>query len=884
MTEHQGEIINSYNAINGLFKITHFYYYMGIPVPNAEAAIQSVIDVVLQDSGDTHVCSVYNPWITFELLLDCIEETEGSKRADEVRAMLIENGEALVTATYEKIIDYKEEDGAFSYRGDTVQLTSQKALVACATSPESDVNATCISSTGIAISMLDTFGVTRVPMFTSADYYYFLRTLEDMGTIIKNEPQPVYAEKFDNYEDGFGEEEYGVVKYPADTVENQLTDITQSDGKYKYYQSDVVADPVPSDNNDKALLVKTYATDNDFAANPLYTFISVSNSFLTGNCYKFSGDFMVKSGSGSFIQLLFSRTVGAAYDCFGLDFQMYEENGEKYVRIADYKAGPDGDRDNNLADGISLNTWFNVAVAVYKIYEEDASGSRKLNILGKIFINGEYVGISSSSRVEDGSVVDFAVGAIAIAHSRKSNNELYIDNVKAERTNDAYVAESPLFPVKPEDIPQSLPIIEGTHIGGDYYKNSEAIGKRYNYDQGEKAPSTSAKKDAKTFITSENYVHYYRLGNTSGKHEYITYSYNAASEGLSYPHAVFEADVAFGNANANNFLLFKFYSLGMRAGLYLNASADGSKIEFRNTVYSTEDAILQPNTWYNLRIEVYNFDNSVVRFKIYINGKFVAEVDGLDVSQNDNSRVEIQLQYTDEDSWIAYDNLYLGYIDAVYEELPGIKGPELKGTKDNGKYFNDETTVGKKIDYNALGAQAPSTSLPDVCEVTEGKYVWFHKGGTSTKSITYTFDSVPSDRVVNIIEFDAAFGNIANSKTFMRILMQSGVCRADLYLKTDANGLITIGSDAIVSGENISISQGEWHNYRLEYSLDTDTSTLVDVKLYVDNVWQCDMQFICGTVGNERVLFYLQGDVDYYMCIDNVYLGYSPESFVSGAK
>ena len=155
-TEHQGTTINSYNAINGLFKITHLYYYLGVSVPNAEAAIQSVIDVVLQDSGDTHVCSVYNPWITFDLLLESIESSEGKKRAEEIQSILIENSEALVKATFEKIADYREGDGGFSYRGDKVQLTSQKALVACATTPESDVNATCISTTGIALNIFDT--------------------------------------------------------------------------------------------------------------------------------------------------------------------------------------------------------------------------------------------------------------------------------------------------------------------------------------------------------------------------------------------------------------------------------------------------------------------------------------------------------------------------------------------------------------------------------------------------------------------------------------------------------------------------------------------------------------------------------------------------------
>ena len=752
-----------------------------------------------------------------------------------------------------------------------------------------------------------------MPLYTSADYYYFIKILEDLGTIIKNEPEPVSAESFDDYQGSAGEKEFGMVISPSNSIENSFADKTVTDNKYRFYQSDVVADPSPSSSSDKALLVTTYAGDgDDYATNPLYTFIGVSNSYFMGDCYKFSADIMVKNGTSSFMQLLFSRAMGAAYDSFGLDFQMYEENGERFVRIADYKAGPDGDTDNNIADGIPLGTWFNVSVEVYKIYTEDENEKRTLNIVGKIYVNGKYVGISTSSRVENGAVVDIAMGAVTLVHSRRSNNEIYIDNVKAERTSDTYIAENPLFPVAPEDVPELLPEIEGTHTGGELYNNTESEGKRYGYDNGEKAPGTSKKQDAKAYISPDAFVYYYRLGNENGSHEYVTYSYNSVPEGYSSPIAVLEADIALGNANANNFLVFKFYGGGMRAGLYLNASADGDKIEFRNTVYSTDGAILLPNTWYSLRIEVYNLDSDTVRFKIYINGAFVAEADGLDVSENTKSRVEIQLQYTDADSWIAYDNIYLGYTDTEYvappvtEEPPaegsgseggneegdgseggesvGTSGPLLSGTKGSGAYFNDGSKEGTRSDYEADSAKAPSTSSPDVSELTDGNYVWFHKGGTATKSITYSFGSVPSDRIANVIEFDAAFGNIANSKTFLRILLQGGVCRADMYLKTDASGFVTIGGDSIVSGENISVSQGEWHNYRLEYSLDESDTTLVNVKLFVDNVWQCDMQFACGTVGKERVLFYLQGDVDYFMCIDNVYVGYSSQPFVSGAQ
>ena len=918
----------SYNATNGLFKIAHFYYYFGETFPNAEAAFRSNINIILQEEGATHVCSVYNPWATFNLLFDSIEKSDGAERVKELRQIVLDSAEPLVRITLKKISRHKMSDGGFAYRGDVPQLTSQKALVACASTPESDLNATEISMVGLANAMCESLGFADIPIFSAYDGEYYLDLLTSMGTIIKNEVVSPDPETFDGYSSAEGNEQYGLTLTPASTVEIECEDTTYVNGVHKYYSASVVNDPKPDSDTDKALKITSYyGGDTDRSSKVLYSFYEVQNQAVVGNCYKFSADLMFEKVEGSnFMQLMFSRAMGAAYDTFGIDFSTYTgTDGNTYIKISDYREGLDGDKDPNLKDKIEVGEWFNIYLEMYKINERDAMNKEVISVITKLYVNGEYCGISNSARVEEGAIVKTAIGAVAISHSRSRNITMYVDNVVGERTKDIYKAESPLFPIAPENIPESIPTVSGEHVGGELYNGASHEGKRYGYDNGEKAPAPNSGVPTKTFITSDNAVYFWRT--VEKTHDCLYYNYNAspAYENLV---TVLEADMAFGNFNRTSTAMIQVFGGGMRAQLYLGSAEAGAPVTFANATVTNANAALEQNTWYNIKIEMYKLSATQIRFKLYVNGEFAAELEGQGVSTHTSQRVQIQLQGVDADSYLFLDNLYLGYLDVAYtatdsgstdsgetggtgsgntgstgsgdtgntgsgdtvtddpydEESLGISG-----TKGNGTLYSDAGAVGTKYDFEDKSAKYPTTSSPDTTTVTDSGFFLYMKGGTAQKSFTFSYPAPLENRVGNIFELDVAFGGFESGKYMSRLLLQGAHGGANIYFTTDAEGKIILSSGQgstspieVADGNNIALEQNKWYNLRFEtYSRESD-STKQYVKLYVNGEWQCDLELTNYGEGKERALWYFVGNVGNFVAIDNVYLGNTTESYTEG--
>ncbi|MBQ8583321.1 MAG: hypothetical protein IJ488_01760 [Clostridia bacterium] len=887
----------SYNATNGLFKIAHFYYYFGETFPNAEAAFRSNINIILQEEGATHVCSVYNPWATFNLLFESIEKSDGAERVKELRQIVLDNAEPLVRITLKKISRHKMSDGGFAYRGDVPQLTSQKALVACASTPESDLNATEISMVGLANAMCESLGFADIPIFSAYDGEYYLDLLTSMGTIIKNEVVSPDPETFDTYNKSDGNEQYGLTLSPATTVTTECADTTYVDGVHKYYSSSVVDDPKAELPGDKALKITSYyGSQDDRSSKVMYSFYEIQNQAVIGNCYKFSVDLMFNKADGAnFMQLLFCRTMGAAYDTVGFDFTVYTAgDGEQYIRLGDYRVGLDGDSDTNLKDGLALGEWHNFYFEMYKIYEPGENGKQQLSVITKVWVNGEYVGISDSTRIESGAIVETAIGAVSFSHSRGRNVEMYVDNVVGERTKDIYKAESPLFPVAPENIPESVPTLSGEHIGGEFYNNLSSAGKRYGYDNGEKAPAAKNGVEAKTFVTEEKYVYYWRNGATS--HENLYYNFPTPPDYLNLVN-VLEADIAVGGVEKNSVVMMQIFGSGMRAKLLLNASSDGKTVTFANASVKNPSATLQQDTWYNVRIEMYVRSTSDIRFKVFVNGEFAAELAGQDVLTDSSNRYMLELQLTsaESDSYVAFDNLYLGFADISYApgESQGQTGGDkysCTGTTGNGKYFSDSEATGTKYDFSSgdfVSTVAPNANYNDKAYITDEGYVRFEKSGDTpaqNTAIEYHFGATPDSATMTVVEFDAAFGGLTNDVTVMRLILGNGKNRANFYIMTDVYGNLLMKGNSFGMGSTFKIPKREWHNFRFEYYV-TEESVLI-AKMYIDNVWQADVigeSTVQDHITDSRVCLFLQSPSPAtWMNIDNIYLGYSSEEIVNG--
>ena len=174
----------NYYSLNGLMKIGGIYNYFGVPMPNIDVSLKTVIGLTSLPSFDgfsaldAHVCSVYNPWVVMRYLLRSAQTTEGDEKVNTLRSDIINNSARMLSATYEKAKLFKESDGGFRYHTLPSSGTSQRAPVSVPGIFESDVNASTIMATDITFNIFYALGEERVRMFSGEQGKIFLDMLK----------------------------------------------------------------------------------------------------------------------------------------------------------------------------------------------------------------------------------------------------------------------------------------------------------------------------------------------------------------------------------------------------------------------------------------------------------------------------------------------------------------------------------------------------------------------------------------------------------------------------------------------------------------------------------------------------------------------------------
>ncbi len=924
-----------YSNVNGLMKLASVYNYYNVPVPNLEAALESCIKVALypNDEGDNHVCCTYNPWITMDIIL----KGAGNKKAGgspelvkKLRDRILEVSDELVLATVDKIKEHKRADGGFSYFERALSLTSQKALVACSSVVEGDVNATCISTTGIATNVFDCFGVKMVPLWYGLDGEYFLSTISNMGAIIKNEAQPVEPVTFDYYQSDSDNEKGGVFLSPASTATAKIRDedkIIGADGNYKYFTGMVIDDPAPSREGDKAYRVNNriyYEPDADgnpvktYAKTALTTYFEIPNSFIVGNAFNLETDLYVKSSSenGCVMQIFFTRSVEDPSHSFSLNVNTYTKDGKKYFKIGDNFEGPDGERDGNLATDLPTDEWVKLRIEVYKVYDvlDDGATGKTLQIFGKIFVNGEFCATSEASYTSANNptvVQEKSIAAIGFSFYRTTGSTVYLDNVLCEKSDTQYVPEY----LPPDPPPEYIPTLNGVRGTGEYYTafNSGNIsGKLYDFESPkQKKPTLSGGIAAATYLLGipeegdtesarDAYVYFYRL--TGGTHEYVIHKagVGTAPEGVDNPTVITEFDAAFGNADKNLFTMIAVYGNGFRTSVYFTPK-DG-KIGFGNV---SEDYFFEPlnaGEWYNFRFETYlldpkaGYNNANVRTKVYINGEYSIELNGVDVSANSSEQAIIQMQYTDDDAWMCYDNLYLGYADKSYA-LPTLPKPEglpenLSGTLGTGEYYNG-TADGVRHDYDN-GEAKPSPSEGSISRTylsdTEEKILYFYKFIDSNEanlqsSLNYYIPTKPDNATAIVLECDIAFSGLSvdtsdaqRGAASVQISFTENKWLGSFFVGYNKNtGKIEFMNGTLLDGKNISLEENTFYNLRMVVYLNMEGESTALV--YIDGEYVGEHKpgdnKSTGSSASRLGFVLRQLEYDDWIVLDNLYLGYT---------
>ena len=210
---------------NGFFKVSSLYNSWKVPYPAEyiEMATDALMTGLLGDQPSTgNICEVYNIWTAIghlqhnlRYLDDSIIATDKDGNTiydasgkpvplktqieNKVNDILYDKAADALINTYNKISAYKMEDGGFNH---TVKITSdgyatqQGAHTGYKQQGQSNIDATCIGTTGLVGNIYTAFGIGsayKVSIFTESDWMVMLDIFLNLDPVIKYSMQEEIA-------------------------------------------------------------------------------------------------------------------------------------------------------------------------------------------------------------------------------------------------------------------------------------------------------------------------------------------------------------------------------------------------------------------------------------------------------------------------------------------------------------------------------------------------------------------------------------------------------------------------------------------------------------------------------------------------------------------
>jgi len=420
-TEHQDKETGlwdkgvNYDATNALLKIVGTFDEFGYIFPNAEKALESCLVMAVSEDAALTVCYVYNIWFAIEEVISSVNKYSTSpaekEYANSVRKTLLLMAPEAIRISAEKQLQFKKEDGSFSFGLDGNCVTSQGMRVGIPGDGDGDVNATIICLGGTINRCLRTMGLEQYApgFFTEADRLRYIAILEELGPVIKDDVNvPIDYDEFDDEALGSAPQNVTCDNLKGGTL--------------------VVADdPMPSASGDRAL--KFVNKNGEYEA----VQISSQSGALTATCFVFETDFYIQSAS-----------AGVTFTQFYLQDGVYminvtEENGK--IKLVETSATSWSiSKQQDLGVRLNFGMWYNLKIQ-YFVGDHDT-------VRIKIFIDEELIAITDNYFDKTGEKLtgigtpkdrmDF-VNIIGLTSSEVS---MYIDNVACYKTAELYKAPS----------------------------------------------------------------------------------------------------------------------------------------------------------------------------------------------------------------------------------------------------------------------------------------------------------------------------------------------------------------------------------------------------------------------------------------------------------
>ena len=299
---------NSYDAVNGVMKITSIYQSLDAKINYSEEMMECVIEMIVNTQPDfdgatpTGAITVYNPWVSASAVLSNMNSHGSAEEAAAIRDLIRDNAAEMIRITAQKLSIFERDNGVYGiYATGKAPANQYGAPIAVKDTVEGDINGANICSTGTLRTMSSTLGISEfiglpiLPIYYESDLRAYLKVMLNASPVIKNEivlvNDPV---TFDD--DAVGTEDSDI----------SGINISANGGKFT-----VVSDPTDPDNNVLQLVTVNHSDGGDSVT------VNTANQKDTTSCYGFEWRMYVDEIRSS-TKIPFQMKLG---ECFMLSFK-----------------------------------------------------------------------------------------------------------------------------------------------------------------------------------------------------------------------------------------------------------------------------------------------------------------------------------------------------------------------------------------------------------------------------------------------------------------------------------------------------------------------------------------------------------------------------------
>lgn len=884
----------TYEAVNGLMKISMALKTVGHHMQYADKALQSAITIALTPDftkGNEHVCSVYNPWVAMNNTLSSVD----AETREVLRAQIIEQAPELLIATREKFSIFKKEDGGFSYYKDYSARVSQGQIVAVDKSRESDVNATGVSSTSTWSNICGALGIDKINLFCPEDGDYFRMVFNSLGSIVKDEEVRYdgVTERVATFTEGEFDTYYltnsiGIPDNKTSTLFEYLDEIEAGFDPITNYA--IVSSPTDETNN-----VLRVIAEKSSLYQAGQTKAIISNKGAMGSCYTVNFKFYYTDilASGTVMQIHYRTSSGNA-----VSFNVKADIKAGTISLSQNNGAGSGTADIPVAI-MPMDEWVELTIEFYKT--NDAATTMAKFYVGTEGKEPECLA-AVNAYLPSGIDTDTMIDSVSLAYQRTNGSTVYLDDISFSRTEKEFTPAPP----RPE-----IADFENINKNGDDIKDyvtNSSMNSEVTHISVVQDPTSAANKVLQIIGKSAS---------NGGGSTYVELS-NQGDEGACY---TFETKLYFSGLSSTLredivqiFLNDNSGGTAVRAVGYGFKPVDTTKIGLysRNNVTggTGNDEIKDPNgnlitinanTWYTFRVEYYAGGTAnTAMTKIYIGQGdaepiLVAEARvyrDCTITKIDKAHLSWQKYnteytvYADDMSFKLNQKTYVPELGYTFEDVPDTPDtPVTPPAADAPETFeNDDETIYADRNYSThyRATTGHSAYIERDPKNAANKVLAIERVANATARAEIYINNKTTENNANCYVFTTSFyytGLSDISDDFMQFTFMSGGVRAaasDVGFSTKSGNpgklFFKFGSNYYET----SMKSDTWYELKLElYDLGSGKGKL---KFYItesgtENITLTEFGYNSGTKAADKMRIWIlentaQGNTMYF---DNMF-------------